>query len=694
MFGTAPTKIVLDLTKRNPILDPLVAKMNALLVGQPEASRVLVDMVSTHLSGFGAPGRPAGSALLLGPTGSGKCLAPGTVLLMHNGAVKRVEDLVIGDKLMGPDSTPRTVLSLTSGEDNMFTVCPKKGDPYTVNSEHILSLHIIHTKRSKSRTDNISIMDYLSRSTFYKHRAKGYRVSVDFKDKECLVDPYFLGLWLGDGNSYNTGITTADKVLVKFLKTFSKLQGLTLSVNYLKENAANTYTLTKGNASGLGRNKNPLLNYMNKLGVINNKHVPLLYKANTRDKRLALLAGYLDADGSYSNGCFEYTSVSKTLADDIAFVARSLGFACYVAPCKKQCQTGAIGNYYRGIISGELQQIPCKLSRKKAKVRKQIKNVLHTGLSVSPAGYGKYFGFTLDKDGLFLLADFTVTHNTHAVEVLCEGLVGDPRACIKIDCAEFQHSHEIAKLIGSPPGYLGHRETPPLLTQEALAKFHKDGMPLSVVLFDEIEKASDSLWQLLLGILDKATLTLGTNVVVNFEKVMVIMTSNLGAKQMHAKKYGFKSTEEIEIADDAKNAEIAKEAAKKHFTPEFINRLDHIVVFKTLTREQIAEVMQIELGLIQKMFYEKAKFVYQLTPAAKATILNEGYSIEYGARDVKRVIERRVRLPLSGLVASGQIAQGSAIVVDQIHPKDEKFEFSIQKLSETPVKFKDAEDIL
>src|SRR5271157_4782211 len=120
MFGTAPTKIVLDLTQRNPILDQLVAKMNALLVGQPEASRVLVDMVSTHLSGFGAPGRPAGSALLLGQTGSGKCLAPGTVLLMHNGAVKRVEDLVIGDKLMGPDSTPRTVLSLTSGEDNMF----------------------------------------------------------------------------------------------------------------------------------------------------------------------------------------------------------------------------------------------------------------------------------------------------------------------------------------------------------------------------------------------------------------------------------------------------------------------------------------------------------------------------------------------------------------------------------------------
>jgi ATP-dependent Clp protease ATP-binding subunit ClpA len=304
------------------------------------------------------------------------------------------------------------------------------------------------------------------------------------------------------------------------------------------------------------------------------------------------------------------------------------------------------------------------------------------------------FGAPGRPAGNALLLGPTGSGKTHAVEVLCEGLVGDPRACIKIDCAEFQHSHEIAKLVGSPPGYLGHRETSPLLTQEALAKFHKEGMPLSVVLFDEIEKASDSLWQLLLGILDKATLTLGTNVLVNFEKVLIVMTSNLGAKQMHAKKYGFKTSEEIEIADDIKNAEIAKEAAKKHFTPEFINRLDHIVVFKTLTKPQIAEIMQIELGLIQKMFFEKAKFVYQLTPAAKHTILEEGYSIEYGARDVKRIIERRVRLPLSNLAASGQIIAGDTIVVDQIHPKDEKFEFSIQKLSETPVKFKDTEEIL
>ena len=232
-----------------------------------------------------------------------------------------------------------------------------------------------------------------------------------------------------------------------------------------------------------------------------------------------------------------------------------------------------------------------------------------------------------------------------------------------------------------------------MLTQERLNSFQKEGMPISVLLFDEIEKSSDTLWQLLLGVLDKGTLTLGTNTVVNFKDVIIIMTSNLGAKEMNAKKFGFKSTEESAI-DDAKINTVAKEAAKKHFTAEFMNRLDKVVTFKTLTRPQIAEVMRIELGTIQSMFYEKAKFLYQLTDQAKEKILEEGYSTEYGARDLKRVIERRVRLPLAGLVSSGQILPGQAVVVDQVNPTDETFEFSIQKLSETRITFKDAEELL
>jgi len=304
------------------------------------------------------------------------------------------------------------------------------------------------------------------------------------------------------------------------------------------------------------------------------------------------------------------------------------------------------------------------------------------------------FGAPGRPAGNALLLGPTGSGKTHAVEVLCEGLVGDPKGLIKIDCAEFQHSHEIAKLVGSPPGYLGHRETPPLLTQKRLDDLQKEGMPLSVILFDEIEKASDALWQLLLGVLDKATLTLGDNSVTNFEKCIIVMTSNLGAKQMQVKRFGFSTTDAVEIVDDSRLDDVAKQAAKKHFTAEFMNRLDHVVTFKTLTKEQIAQIMEIELGIIQQMFWTKAKFLYQLTPAAKFTLLEEGYSQEYGARDLKRAIERRVRLPLAGLVSSGQIAPGDALVIDQVNPKDEKFEFSIQSLASTNITFKDVENIL
>jgi ATP-dependent Clp protease ATP-binding subunit ClpB len=288
----------------------------------------------------------------------------------------------------------------------------------------------------------------------------------------------------------------------------------------------------------------------------------------------------------------------------------------------------------------------------------------------------------------------TGSGKTRAVEVLCDGLTGNERNMIKIDCAEFQHSHEITKLIGSPPGYLGHRETPPLLTPERIKGLQKEGMPLSVILFDEIEKASDALWQLLLGVLDKSTLTLGDNRVTTFDECIIIMTSNLGAKQMQVKKFGFTNSDAIEMVEDSRLDDIAKNAAKRHFTAEFMNRLDNIVTFKVLEKDAMAEVMKIELGELQQFFWKKAKFVYQVTDRAKKKILDEGYNKEYGARDLKRVIERRLRLPLAGLISSGQIAPGSALVIDQINDADENFQFAKTRLAGTNITFKDIDNIL
>lgn len=263
----------------------------------------------------------------------------------------------------------------------------------------------------------------------------------------------------------------------------------------------------------------------------------------------------------------------------------------------------------------------------------------------------------------------TGSGKTETVMSMCRTLFGDDRACIKIDCAEFQHGHEIAKLVGSPPGYLGHRETHPMLTQEALSAYHTDKIKLSVVLFDEIEKASDTLWQLLLGILDKATLTLGDNRRIDFSKVIIIMTSNLGSDKLSELVnggLGFASKQIAEAVLDGKIDTVAKEAAKKKFSPEFYNRIEHTAVFRTLNPEQIEQILKIELDNLQESlwFIADRKFFFHLRSASKAVILEEGFSKIYGARHLKRAIERYVRSPLARLVASGQIIDHDSVVID------------------------------
>jgi ATP-dependent Clp protease ATP-binding subunit ClpA len=259
------------------------------------------------------------------------------------------------------------------------------------------------------------------------------------------------------------------------------------------------------------------------------------------------------------------------------------------------------------------------------------------------------------------------------VEATAESLLRNPRAIIKIDCAEFQHSHEIAKLIGSPPGYLGHRETHPLLSQEVLNQHHTEKVKLSFVLFDEIEKASDSVWNLLLGILDKATLTLGDNRKVDFSAAMVFLTSNLGAAEMSSllsPRLGFHVPS---FEDTGGNAQISARisgagiaAARRKFTPEFINRLDKIVVFKSLGVEELRRIVDIELELVQQRIQTAAvdkPFLVKVTDSAREFLLMEGADFRYGARHLKRAIERLLVQPLSNLMASGQIHRGDCVRV-------------------------------
>src|SRR5437879_5330011 len=282
--------------------------------------------------------------------------------------------------------------------------------------------------------------------------------------------------------------------------------------------------------------------------------------------------------------------------------------------------------------------------------------------------------------GNLLLLGPTGSGKTRIVEAAAEILFGDARAVVKVDCAEFQHSHEIAKLIGSPPGYLSHRETHPLITQEELAKSHRGELKLSFVLFDEIEKASGALWQLLLGILDKATLTLGDNRRVDLSQTVIFLTSNLGGGEItELMQGGMGFIQPNDMPAKGLNEKVertAVEAARRKFSPEFMNRLDKVVVFHSLKRQELDEVLEIELGQVQKRLLDRttSHFQFRITNEGRQFLLKEGTDQRYGARHLKRAIERYVVCPIARLLATAQVRSGDVLLIDR-HSGEEELAF-------------------
>jgi ATP-dependent Clp protease ATP-binding subunit ClpA len=292
--------------------------------------------------------------------------------------------------------------------------------------------------------------------------------------------------------------------------------------------------------------------------------------------------------------------------------------------------------------------------------------------------------------GTMLFLGPTGSGKTHVVEAAAEVLSGDRNAFVKVDCAEFQHSHEIAKLIGSPPGYLGHRETAPMLTQESLDKHHTERDPFTLVLFDEIEKASDSLWQLLLGILDKGTLTLGDNRKVDFSQTIIILTSNLGAREMSeliTGSIGFAPARSASLVEDDLDQKIyrtALDAARKKFSPEFMNRIDKVVVFRSLKQLELRAILDLEVTAVQHRIDEGAgeRFVFRLTDEAREFLLSEGIEFRYGARHLKRAIERFLVNPLASLSATRQVGLGDVVIVD-VDAQTQKLQFFLDEAEAT-----------
>ena len=362
-------------------------------------------------------------AVISGVSNAGKCHGKGTKIMMYDGSIKNVEDVKVGDKLMGVDSKPRDVLSLARGKENMYRV-HERDDYYDVNESHILSLQ----KRRKHKktgvlsteTFNMCLRDYLKLSPITQRAYRGWKTKVNFEEKDITIDPYLLGLWLGDGTSANTGITTADKEIKEYIESSALSLGLLVRETIQPNNASNVYTINSGVL-----NKNSLLTNLQNYDLLNNKYIPSCYKTNDEFTRLQLLAGLIDTDGSLCKTKFgEYYEIiqkSNKLSEDIVYLARSLGYRVVSRKSIKEIKSiGFKGEYNRIMIVGDLGRIPVKLERKKSNFVPK-KQWLTSLLKIESLGYGDYYGFTLSGDGLYLLSTFTVTHNTtHVLNIANE----------------------------------------------------------------------------------------------------------------------------------------------------------------------------------------------------------------------------------------------------------------------------------
>lgn len=386
-------------------------------VSKSYGDKLVLKQVSATIKDIKVPGKVTGQIVgFIGPSGIGKCLGAGTPVLMYDGSVVPVEDVQPGDLLMGPDSEPREVQNLSRGIGKLYEVTPVKGMPYVVNEQHILAVVDGTTKQLIKR--EISVADYLKKSKWFKQQCRGYRTAIAFQNREVPIEPYFLGLWLGDGHSANTRISTADPEIVEFLQHFANMTGAKLSKIETGDSICGMYCIH----NDWGR-EGSLLRGLRDLGVLRNKHIPMSYKINGRYVRRHLLAGLMDTDGEYlkSANCFTFTSALQHLAEDVAFIARSLGLAAYVQPFIGSCHYKGrkiSGLYFKVIISGNVDMIPTRIARKRPRKRQQAKNALHTGINIKEYGTGQYFGFELSGDGLFVLGDFTVAHNSTLFRIM------------------------------------------------------------------------------------------------------------------------------------------------------------------------------------------------------------------------------------------------------------------------------------
>lgn len=372
-----------------------------------------------------------------------KCLAKDTPVLMYSGDIKMVQDIEIGEQIMGPDSKPRTVGNIARGQEEMYTVSSKdtkRKISYSCNESHILTLKYCSDYGPAKKGDilDIPIREYNKLDKSHKHVLQGFTVGVEMQEKTVDIPPYILGTWLGDGLSETCAITTMDTEIAQEWQNYANSQGLLLRVADNKgENKSKNYFITSGQQNG-SNDRNPVKTVFKEMELIYNKHIPKIYLNNSSKVRLEILAGLLDTDGTLIGETFVITQKNDRLSENIVHLAKSLGFRVTYTKRESHSQNGTSGLYNSITIGGDTHRIPTRLVRKQAKQKEKSRDWLNYGIKVESIGFGDYYGFTLIEEPHFLLGDFTVTHNTTAgkaqmaSELLQMGLIETPQQYITV----------------------------------------------------------------------------------------------------------------------------------------------------------------------------------------------------------------------------------------------------------------------
>lgn len=454
MFGISEGRIGKDMAPIRSIMSKVVERIDFLsknpqaLGGVPTGFTVLDRL----LGGL----QKSDLIILAARPAMGKCLGKGTKVLMLDGTLRNVEDIKTGDLLMGDDSTPRRVLGTTKGMDQLYRIKQAGAMDYVVNSCHILTLKRSRNEGGwqKGQVIDIALPEYQAKSTKWKTSFKGFKVPVDFPEQELPLDPYYFGLWLGDGTGSKNEICNPDPEIHEYLHTYAEQRGM--QVKIVDTDRCPIMRVTEGYL----RTQPSIQETLRAMGVLSNKHIPQVYLTNSRQNRLALLAGLLDTDGYYAKqfNNFEITLCDFNLAKQVKFLADSLGFSTSIT--EKSAEIKSISYQtmaWRVRIGGNLDEIPTLIVRKQARARSSRTDWRVSGITVESIGVGEYYGFELDGNGRFLLEDMTVTHNTSFALSIAQHAAKHHASRVAFFSLEMSNDQLVQRLLSMETGIDSHR---------------------------------------------------------------------------------------------------------------------------------------------------------------------------------------------------------------------------------------------